>query len=677
MKIRPIRLSCMLAVMLLLSIVSSGSFRSASAAGPICSVPGTYATITLALADPGCTTIQIPGGVTESFVINRTVTIDGLGTGTINSPSSVNLNLEPQTGSATPFASIISVRGAGTTATIKNLTIDGLNNGATGCNPGFVGIVVRDNATVTIANNTIRNIEPQTVSASCASGLAIVVGRTAWGSSGVASISNNAFVNYLKTAISTANNSEVSISGNTITGRGLMAGDTVAQNGIQIADSSQPNVIINNIITGNAYNGTAADNQFGSGILITNTTNVAVTGNNLDGNQVNLYTNASQNNIQNNCITNSTGPTSKSDPTIQPAGLYVDTAPHSGGAAASVNAPNNWWGSADGPSYIANPPGRGDRIVVISPSTLAYVPFITAKPSGCFGEKVLSTQTPTATATSTPIPVHLNTIGVYRNGTFLLRLHNTQGAADLSASFSAGTKPYPVVGDWAGVGFDTIGVLDQTTGSFSLRNSNTAGAPDEQFVFGNPNDTPLSGRWLSTATHDGVGVFRPINGILYVKNALSTGFSDHAMVLGNPGDQGVAGDWTGRGYDGLGVFRPGSNTFYLVNQVGDGVIFSDINFLYGSSTDVAINGDWIAQGHDGVGTFRPMTGNVYLKNALVTGVSDISFVYGVAGDQPIAGHWQLFYPPIAPASSGSTATAAAPQPTRSANSAPGGNQIGG
>ena len=55
-------------------------------------------------------------------------------------------------------------------------------------------------------------------------------------------------------------------------------------------------------------------------------------------------------------------------------------------------------------------------------------------------------------------------------------------------------------------------------------------------------------------------------------------------------------------------------------------------------------GDWIGQGHDGLGLFRQTNGYTYLKNALTTGFADITFVYGIAGDVPVAGHWQLVYP---------------------------------
>ncbi|MHB8753246.1 MAG: hypothetical protein ACYDBJ_29180, partial [Aggregatilineales bacterium] len=38
-------------------------------------------------------------------------------------------------------------------------------------------------------------------------------------------------------------------------------------------------------------------------------------------------------------------------------------------------------------------------------------------------------------------------------------------------------------------------------------------------------------------------------------------------------------------------------------------------------------------------------GYTYLKNGLTTGFADITFVYGIANDVPIAGHWEVVYPP--------------------------------
>jgi len=292
------------------------------------------------------------------------------------------------------------------------------------------------------------------------------------------------------------------------------------------------------------------------------------------------------------------------------------------------------------------------------------------------------TPTSTITRTPTPTPTKIDTIGIYRNGTFYLSLHNATGNADIVAAFNPAGQNVPVVGDWTGAGFDTIGVFDQNTGVFSLRNTNTPGLLDNHFALGNPNDMPLSGRWFTDATHAGAGVYRPSNGILYVKNTLATGFADHAMVMGIPGDQSIAGDWTGKDFDSVGVYRPGAITFFLSNQITDGIINGDISLLYGASSDVAITGDWIGQGHDGVGTFRSSTGNAYLKNALTPGFADNAFFYGIAGDVPLAGHWQVLYPPVAPIVSPPVLTAKTSLPpvtpsNSNGGSVPGGNEIGG
>ena len=47
----------------------------------------------------------------------------------------------------------------------------------------------------------------------------------------------------------------------------------------------------------------------------------------------------------------------------------------------------------------------------------------------------------------------------------------------------------------------------------------------------------------------------------------------------------------------------------------------------------------------GVGLFRQSNGYTYLRNSLTTGYADNTFTYGIAGDVPVAGHWQLVYPP--------------------------------
>jgi len=53
----------------------------------------------------------------------------------------------------------------------------------------------------------------------------------------------------------------------------------------------------------------------------------------------------------------------------------------------------------------------------------------------------------------------------------------------------------PVVGDWTNSGYDSVGVYDATTAHIFLKNTLNTGNPDTQFVFGNPNWLPITGRW--------------------------------------------------------------------------------------------------------------------------------------------------------------------------------------
>ncbi|MHB8625264.1 MAG: hypothetical protein ACYDBJ_11350 [Aggregatilineales bacterium] len=239
-------------------------------------------------------------------------------------------------------------------------------------------------------------------------------------------------------------------------------------------------------------------------------------------------------------------------------------------------------------------------------------------------------------------PAVPQTIGVYRSGnnTFYLRNSNTTGIADLTAALTisgSGSQYLPVVGDWLGTGIDSIGLYNQTNGQFLLRNTNTPGSADEQFVLGQAGDQPLAGHWTTALTHDGVGVFRPSNGLLYLKNTLSTGYGDYTMVLGVPGDVGIAGDWIGQGFNSPGVYRPAQGKFFLSNQVTNGAVFADESLVFGLANNIPIAGDWTGIGVTTVGVFN--NGQVAQRNTLITGYGDNSFMFGQAGDLPIAGHW--------------------------------------
>ncbi|MEP7288598.1 MAG: Ig domain-containing protein [Chloroflexota bacterium] len=235
---------------------------------------------------------------------------------------------------------------------------------------------------------------------------------------------------------------------------------------------------------------------------------------------------------------------------------------------------------------------------------------------------------------------YVQTVGIFRpsSATFYLRNANTTGSADLSTPLGT-SSDLPIVGDWNGDGISTVGVFRYSTAQFFLRDSNSAGAPIVySFTLGAPGDLPMAGDWGKTGK-DGVGVFRPSNGLIYLKKTLTTGFADYQMVLGIPGDKPVAGDWNNDDTDSPGVYRPSNSTFYLTNQVCNCNAAANYQATLGVLGDSPFAGDWDGNGSSGIGVFRPTNGLIYLKNSPTTGFADLSIVFGIANDKPVAGHW--------------------------------------
>jgi hypothetical protein len=293
-------------------------------------------------------------------------------------------------------------------------------------------------------------------------------------------------------------------------------------------------------------------------------------------------------------------------------------------------------------------------------ATSTFTPTYTATATPTFTE----TQTPTftatftptytATATSTftpsqtltPIPPAPDKIGVFKDGVWYLRFNNAAGNPDIVTAFGVGSD-LPVVGDWNGDGVDTIGLLRPADGRFLLSNSNTIGVVNFNFIFGNPNDTPLAGRWDNLISGDGVGVFRPSNGIIYLTRNLITGFSDYYLVMGNPGDTGFAGDWDTNGFDSIGVYRPNNSTWYLSNVNGNGITFSDVAFVW-DVNGKPVSGNWFGGGNR-PGQFSA-SGTFTLHSTLATSGTDTIFAFGPANGSPVAGRWTGGNPPATPVS---------------------------
>jgi len=130
--------------------------------------------------------------------------------------------------------------------------------------------------------------------------------------------------------------------------------------------------VTNSAISGNKSVGSTAVN--GAIRLFGGNSNIAVTSNVLSGGVIGIRVDdpfaIGPNSVitaHNNCIVGNTA-----------AGLRVDAGGHSG----TLNADNNWWGSATGPTIASNPGGTGDAI--IDPDGVVdFTPFLTAAAAPC------------------------------------------------------------------------------------------------------------------------------------------------------------------------------------------------------------------------------------------------------------------------------------------------------
>ena len=220
-------------------------------------------------------------------------------------------------------------------------------------------------------------------------------------------------------------------------------------------------------------------------------------------------------------------------------------------------------------------------------------------------------------------------IGVYRTATSDFSLRGVNG---IIAVHYGVPGDRPILGDWDGDSFDTLGVKRGNT--YYLRNVNRAGSADITFSYGRATDTPVMGDWNGDG-RDTIAVRR--DNIFYVRNSLSTGPADYRFSFGTSTDTALAGDWDADMFATGGAFRTGTNKWYVMT--GPGLVAS---FSYGRPGDVALTGDWNGDTHATVGVRRGST--FYLTNSLSGGAANITANFGAPEDLPVAGHWD---PPIA------------------------------
>lgn len=236
-----------------------------------------------------------------------------------------------------------------------------------------------------------------------------------------------------------------------------------------------------------------------------------------------------------------------------------------------------------------------------------------------------------------------DTVGLYDNttGTYFLRNSNADGAADLAFSYGpAGSVP--ISGDWDGNGTSTIGAYVPSTGVFFLRNSNTPGPADITFSFGagGAGYVPVVGDWDSSST-DTVGLYNPTTGAFFLKNTNASGPADMAFQYGAGGSLvPVAGDWNGDDTDSIGLYNPATGVFFLKNTNAGGPADVTVGFGPGGTVKPIV-GDWDGSGDDNIGVYDPATGAMFERNSNTPGPADTQFTYGSGGPNVAAltGDW--------------------------------------
>jgi hypothetical protein len=230
-------------------------------------------------------------------------------------------------------------------------------------------------------------------------------------------------------------------------------------------------------------------------------------------------------------------------------------------------------------------------------------------------------------------------------------------SGDAVFSFGLSTDTF-LVGDWAGLGYDSLGVVrpgPNGVAQFSLdtNGNNTFDRADQVFSFGLNTDTFLAGDWNGSGTTK-IGVVRPgANGVavfsLDTNGDGTFDASDTVTSFGLNTDTFLVGDWNGDGRAKIGVVRPGPNgvAIFSLDTNGDGVFDSgDQVFSFGLNSDTFLVGDWNGDGRAKIGVVRGLPDGTAVFSLDIDGngifdSSDSVFHFGVATDRFIVGKWKL------------------------------------
>ena len=287
---RSFAFSC-LALVILLGLGGQAFSTTVAAGNPACKPSLVhFATIQLEVnAVPGGSTIDIcPGNYPEQVVINKNLTLQGVADGGLDAavivaPGGGLLQNTSSLATGNSIAAQILVQAPATSVKVSNLTVDGSNNGITGCGPNPIGIYYQ-NASGAVSRASVLNEVLGAGLTGCQAGLGIFV-QSGGGGTSTVSIASSNVENYQKNGI-TGNEvgTTVTIKGNTVIGQGPTSG--AAENSIQIGFGAT-GTISGNTVGSDVW----APDVFGdtgdaaAGLLVYASQNVTITSNNVNNTQ--------------------------------------------------------------------------------------------------------------------------------------------------------------------------------------------------------------------------------------------------------------------------------------------------------------------------------------------------------------------------------------------------------
>jgi len=188
---------------------------------------------------------------------------------------------------ATPLAVALLVSNADAVS-IEGLIVDGTNNGISACSPELFGIAYL-NASGSVRRSTARNFQLPASLNGCQSGTGILV-QSGGGQASCVTVHSSSIHSFQKNGITADEaGTEVVIRDNVVTGIGPTTG--AAQNGIQIGFGAGGS-IVGNTVSNNLYSpctDASTCTAVATNILVTQSDDVTVSGNNLSVNQVGIF----------------------------------------------------------------------------------------------------------------------------------------------------------------------------------------------------------------------------------------------------------------------------------------------------------------------------------------------------------------------------------------------------